>query len=188
MLARMSEAEFPGGNVNWYHLGKLFGRQCCSWRPHSWTQPWVHSPESKHMYPSENMTQNSPGAVFTEPTTGTNPSIHQHMTEKSCNGIKQHINKNDCYLQRQNSDKMLNKRSQTQDCIECDSNDRKFKNKCVHGQESQRSAPNEVQGRACCVLVLSNIQVWVVAMGTNICVNIHLAASCSRFMSLYCRP
>lgn len=123
----------------------------------------MHSPESKLMYPSENMTQNTLGAVFTEPTTGTNPSIHWHTKEKSCNGIKQRINKNNCYLQRQNSDKMLNKRSQTQDRIGCDSNDRKFKNKCVHGQERQRSGAGsalaEVQGGACWVLVLSKIQV-----------------------------
>lgn len=114
------------------------------------------------MCPSENMIQNTSGVVFTEPTTGTNPNIHRRMTEKSCNGIKQRINNNDCYLQRQNPGKMLNKR-QTQECIECDSNDRKFKNKCVHGQESQRSGAGsalaEEQGGACWVLVLSNIQV-----------------------------
>lgn len=55
-------------------------------------------------------------------------------------------------------DLMRNERSQTQDCTERNYNNRKFKNKCVHGQGNQKSVAGsalaEAQGGACWVLGL----------------------------------
>lgn len=91
-------------------------------------------------------TQSGPGAVFTQPTTGTNPNVCQtHNRAVPGVGVggavmqwNIGINKNLLPTRTNVTHVTLNGKAQTQGCKAWDSSDRKFWNKRLHGPEVRR--------------------------------------------------